>query len=145
MNETVIAWWSAGVTSAVACKMALELYDNVRIVYIKINSAHKDNARFKRECEKWYNCEIEVLQSSEYKDQFEVIEDVRAINFPEGAPCTKKLKKEVRFDFEELNSINLFSNTKIINQVWGFEYKKSEVLKKFLEYIAYVLIIIVAL
>ena len=30
----IVAWWSAGVTSAVACKMALEMYDNVKLYYI---------------------------------------------------------------------------------------------------------------
>jgi len=25
----IVAWWSAGITSAVACKMALEMYENV--------------------------------------------------------------------------------------------------------------------
>ena len=36
-NGFVIAWWSAGITSAVACKMALEMYENVELYYIDIN------------------------------------------------------------------------------------------------------------
>ncbi|WP_372640208.1 hypothetical protein [Ancylomarina sp.] len=123
----VVAWWSAGVTSAVACKMALEMYDNVKLYYIKIDSACPDNERFKAECEKWYGCKIETLQSSKYKDQFEVIRDVRAVNTPYGAPCTNNLKKKVRFDFEKKHEINLFNNYGILNQVWGFEYSKKEI------------------
>lgn len=123
----ILAWWSAGVTSAVACKMALEMYDNVKLYYIKINTAHPDNERFKADCEKWYACKIETLQSKDFKDQFEVIEKTGAINTPTGAPCTLNLKKNVRFDFERLHEINLFNSCGILNQVWGFEYDKEQI------------------
>ena len=33
----------------------------------------------------------------------------------------------VRFDYEDLNSITLFNDEGILNQVWGFEYTKKEV------------------
>jgi hypothetical protein len=33
----IIAWFSCGVTSAVACKIALSLYDDVQVYYIKDN------------------------------------------------------------------------------------------------------------
>lgn len=123
----IVAWWSAGITSAVACKMALELYDNVELFYIHIDTAHKDNDRFKRECEKWYGQKINVLKSSKYADQFEVIEATGAVNTPYGAPCTRELKKEVRFQFERKNEINLFNSKGIDNQVWGFEYTAKEI------------------
>ena len=50
----IIAWFSCGATSAVACKMALQMYDDVRVVYIETGSGHEDNARFIKDCEKWY-------------------------------------------------------------------------------------------
>lgn len=123
----VVAWWSAGITSAVACKYALEIYDNVRLFYIGIQSAHSDNIRFMSDCEKWYGVKIETISSKIYKDQFDVIEKIGAVNTPEGAPCTKHLKKEVRYMLEELYSRNLFNNNIILNQVWGFEYDKNEI------------------
>lgn len=123
----VVAWWSAGITSAVACKMALELYDNVEIVYIGIKSAHPDNDRFAKECEEWYGKPIHYISSKKYLDQFEVIEDTGAVNTPYGAPCTRELKKEVRFQLERNFEKNLFNNTTILNQVWGFEYTKKEI------------------
>lgn len=126
-NGFVIAWWSAGITSAVACKMALEMYENVELYYIDINSAHSDNSRFKADCEKWYGKEIKPLSSKDFKNQFEVIEKTGAVNTPQGAPCTKFLKKEVRFDFEKLHEISLFNDFTILNQVWGFEYDKKEI------------------
>lgn len=36
----IIAWFSCGVTSAVACKIALSLYDDVQIYYIETGSGH---------------------------------------------------------------------------------------------------------
>lgn len=67
----IVGWWSAGVTSAVACKMALEMYDNVELYYIHIDTANKDNERFKRECEEWYGCKIHTLKSDKFKYQFD--------------------------------------------------------------------------
>lgn len=42
----IIAWFSCGVTSAVACKIALSLYEDVQIYYIETGSGHTDNASF---------------------------------------------------------------------------------------------------
>lgn len=129
MNDKgfVLGWWSAGVTSAVACKYALQMYDNVELYYIHIDTAHPDNKRFKEDCEAWYSCEIKQLKSRKFKDQFDVIRKVRAINTPNGAPCTLQLKKQVRFDFEDENKVSLFSNRYIKNQVWGFEFDKQQI------------------
>lgn len=123
----IVAWWSAGITSAVACKIALELYEDVELYYIDIDSSHNDNERFKKDCQKWYGKKIHTLKSNQFSNQFEVIEKTGAVNTPHGAPCTKFLKKQVRFDFENLNEINLFNSNGINNQVWGFEYSKKEV------------------
>lgn len=122
-----VGWWSAGVTSAVACKMSLELYDNIQLYYIGINSAHPDNIRFKKDCEQWYGQEIITLKSREFNNQFEVIEKQKAVNTPYGAPCTQKLKKDVRFDFERLNELSLFNDDVILNQVWGYEYELTQI------------------
>lgn len=51
----IIAWFSCGATSAVACKIALSLYDDVHIYYIETGFGHPDNTRFLADCEKWYN------------------------------------------------------------------------------------------
>ena len=51
--DPIISWWSAGVTSAVATKLAIDKYgsDAVRPMYFQIDSAHPDNDRFKSQCE----------------------------------------------------------------------------------------------
>ena len=115
---SIIAWWSGGVTSAVACRLAIELYKDVRIIYIHIDSHHPDTLRFKEDCEKWYGQKIETWQNAKYKDQFEVAKK-GYINGPTGAPCTKKLKKDVRSLIEK--------ELQPGGQVWGFEFEKSQI------------------
>jgi len=60
-----IGWFSCGITSAVACKMAVEQYgkENVKLFYIGIESAHADNDRFISECEKWMGVKVEYAES----------------------------------------------------------------------------------
>jgi hypothetical protein len=77
-----VAWFSCGVTSAVACKLAVDEYgkDNVELFYIVINSAHEDNERFILDCENWIGKKINKIQSTKFKDQFEVIEKIKYVN-----------------------------------------------------------------
>lgn len=121
IKTMIIGWWSAGVTSAVACKLAIEQYgtDNVRLVYIDIDSAHPDNKRFKNECENWYGKEIETYQSNKYSNQFDVIEETGFINSPYGARCSMELKKAVRRHIERTIPYD--------GQIFGFEYSKKEI------------------
>jgi|TARA_R110002020_G_scaffold32713_1_gene100314 hypothetical protein len=118
---TIISWWSAGVTSAVATKLALDEYGkaNVTPIYFAIDSAHKDNERFKTQCEDWYNKEIEVHRAPNHKDQFDVILKDKYVNGPGGARCTLVLKKKVRQRIEKTLSYS--------GQVFGFEYSKKEI------------------
>lgn len=116
----IIAWFSCGATSAVACKMALSMYDDVRIVYIETGSGHPDNKRFLKDCERWFGRKIEVLRNENYKDVDEVITKKKYINGAHGAPCTSLLKKEVRYKFED--SVGEWDG-----QVWGFDYCQREI------------------
>jgi 3'-phosphoadenosine 5'-phosphosulfate sulfotransferase (PAPS reductase)/FAD synthetase len=114
----IISWWSGGITSAVACKKALELYPNVKLVFIETGSHHPDTQRFKADCEKWYGVSIETLQSTKYKDHFDVIEKDRYINGPTGARCTLMLKRTIREKWTKGQDVT--------GQVWGFESGKKE-------------------
>lgn len=116
-----ILWFSCGVTSAVACKLAIEKYgkENCHIAYIKINSAHKDNDRFIALCESWFCAKVTVYQNEKYKDQFEVMVAKKFINSPFGAPCTLELKKKVRQQIEEEIDYD--------GQIFGFEFEKKEI------------------
>jgi 3'-phosphoadenosine 5'-phosphosulfate sulfotransferase (PAPS reductase)/FAD synthetase len=70
--KQVIAWWSGGITSAVACHLALKLFEDVRIVFIDTRNEDDDTYRFKDDCEKWYGKEIEVITNNDYENIEEV-------------------------------------------------------------------------
>lgn len=108
-----IAWFSGGVTSAVACKLALKQYDDVEIVFIETGSHHPDLLRFKDDCEKWFNQKITVIQSK-YKNHFEVFEKTGVLSMPHYTPCTTLLKVRPRQEFES-------KHPEITHYIWGFE------------------------
>lgn len=117
----IIGWFSCGVTSAIACKLAIDEFgkDNVRLFYIEIDSAHKDNERFILDCEKWMGVKVERRRCIKYKDQFEVVEKAKFVNSPNGAMCTKVLKKDVRISIEK--------EVEFDGQIFGFEFSKKEI------------------
>lgn len=121
MTSKVIGWFSCGVTSAVAIKMAIEEYgkDNVELYYFVIDSAHPDNERFIRDCEKWYGVKVNRVQGK-YTDQFDVIEKTRYVNGVGGARCTLELKKNLRFQIED-------EKKEWAGQIFGFEFDKKEI------------------
>lgn len=108
----IVCWWSGGITSAVACKKAIEKYDAVP-VYIETGSHHPDTIRFKDDCEKWYGTKILTIQNDKYVDHFDVIEKTKFINGPSGARCTRDLKRVVREKWERQNDVKGY--------IWGFE------------------------
>lgn len=122
MKTKKIMWWSAGITSAVAGKISLEIYNDVDLYYIETGSAHVDNERFKIDCEKWYGKEIITVQNKRgFTNHFDVIRRERYVNGPEGAKCTKELKKNVRYVLEDQ-----FKDC-LSNQIFGYEFEKKQV------------------
>lgn len=118
--EAGIAWWSGGVTSAVATKLKLidGLGDDVQIYFCETNQHHPDNERFRRDCEKWYGQKIHVLTNMKWQSVERVLEH-GYINGPSGAYCTKLLKKDVRVALEKFVDFDF--------QVFGFEYEPKQV------------------
>ena len=85
-----IAWFSGGVTSAVATK--LSGVSDIRMM--DINTHHIDTYRFVGECSEWFGHSVKLFYAhSRYKNQFEVIDGERFVNGPGGAACTKLLKR----------------------------------------------------
>lgn len=120
-NNIKILWFSCGVTSAVACKLALEKYgkENCILAYIKIDSTHPDNERFINDCEKWYDSPIKIFRSEKYVDQYDVIKQTKYVNGVSGARCALELKKKVRYAIEKKYNFD--------GQVFGFEFLKKEI------------------
>ena len=119
----IICWWSGGVTSAVACRLALNIYgaDRCRIIMIDTKNEHPDTYRFKLELEgKYYGKEIETITA--IGDTYESIKDVwyrhKQLNTANGAVCSYMLKRKVREKWEKENTFS--------TQVFGFEFDKKE-------------------
>lgn len=118
--EKIIGWWSGGITSAVACKIGVDLYgkENMRIIFIDTMNEHDDTYRFMKDCAEWYGIEIETIKH----DKFNSIEEVwiknKALNNATGAICSSTLKKTVREKWQKDNTWE--------HQIFGFDLKESK-------------------
>lgn len=113
-----IAWFSAGVSSAVATKFALKEHRELEIKYIHIEDQHSDTLRFIKDCEIWFDKKIEVLQS-DLKSVENVCFKTGFVNGPKGAACTRLLKKRIRAIYESEN------NEEYI-YFWGMDYNEKD-------------------
>lgn len=104
--KRVVVWFSAGVTSAVAGKMALDKYRDVLPVvfaYCDTGSEDPDNMRFLRDVEKWLGIEVKILKNDKYENTFDVYRKTGYLVGNMGARCSLELKKKVRQDFEDVS------------------------------------------
>ena len=99
--------------------MTIDKYgkENVDVCFIETGNHHEDTSRFIADCEEWYSCKINILQSK-YENVQDVVRSTGFINSPYGASCTHHLKKEVRRKYHNTN--------KPSNHVLGFEYDNHE-------------------
>lgn len=122
MEDKIICWWSGGVTSAVACKLAIDLFgnDKCRVIMIDTQNENEDTYRFKTDCEKWYGLPIETITAIGGK--WQSIQDVwitrKSLNTATGAICSTELKRVVREKWEKENNFK--------HQVFGFEFEPKE-------------------
>lgn len=116
-SKDIVCWFSGGVTSAVACKIAIELFgkDRCRVIFIDTKNEHSDSYRFLSDCEKWYNLEIEKITA--IPEKYNSIQDVwlkfKGMNFANGAICSSELKRAVRLNWQKENDYTY--------QVFGFD------------------------
>lgn len=119
----IICWWSGGITSAVACKLAIDLYgkENCRAIMIDTKNEHDDTYRFKSDCEEWYGIPIETITAIR-PGGYTSIEDCwirhKSLNVASGAVCSYKLKRVVREKWQKENEYDA--------QVFGFEFDTKE-------------------
>lgn len=116
---SIIAWWSGGVTSAVACKIALDTLYNVNVVMLDTMNEHNDTYRFKEDCEKWYGCGIEMFKHPDFNSIEDVWRKYRSLSSATGAVCSDYLKNHARELYCKGNDIEA--------HVFGFEYHKKEI------------------
>lgn len=117
MNDRIVCWFSCGVASAVATKLAIA--ENARganlplvVARCLIDEEHPDNARFADDCERWFGVPIVNLTSDKFGSSiYSVFERERYIVGPAGAPCTRALKKRVREAYQLPGDLQVFGYT----------------------------------
>lgn len=114
-NKPIICWWSGGITSAVACKLVLDLNPDapVRVIMLETWNEDEDTYRFKEDCEQWYGHKIESLCTEKFTNIEDVWTHYKSLNVARGAICSSTLKRDVRLKFERDNDFEA--------QVFGFE------------------------
>jgi PP-loop superfamily ATP-utilizing enzyme len=120
MNKKIIAWWSGGITSAVTCKLCIDIFglENVRFIFIDTHNEDEDTYRFKKDCEQWFGAEIETICSNEYNSVQEVWRQHKSLNVATGAICSTILKRKVREVWQKTNEYDF--------QAFGFELSESK-------------------
>ena len=111
-----IAWFSAGVSSAVAIKLDIDNID--KIIYIDIDDQHPDSIRFVLDCERWFGKPIDIWKS-ELGSVERALLASGYVNSPYGSPCTVKLKKRLRKQWEK-------EHPEVASYVWGMDLSEKD-------------------
>tara|TARA_R110000744_G_C19191403_1_gene543911 strand:+ start:39 stop:830 length:792 start_codon:yes stop_codon:yes gene_type:complete len=113
----LVLWFSCGAASATACKIALNDkdllsdFDEVVIAYCRVREEHEDNMRFLKDCEKWFQHEIIILEHEKYKGSIYNVFEKNYMRTPSGSPCTRALKKQVRDKWQHPDDTHMFGYT----------------------------------
>lgn len=108
----ILCWFSCGCPSTIATKLALKQYgDRCLIYYCDTNSEHPDNQRYLSDCQDWFDQEIIILKSEQYKDIYDVFNKTRWLVGAKGARCTVELKKKLRHKVQKVDDLQVFGYT----------------------------------
>lgn len=107
-----VSWFSAGVSSAVATKLAIDEIDAV--YYIHIEDQHPDTLRFVKDCEAWFGKTVTILTP-----RIKCVDHAMRL-YPNSyggkfAHCTKAIKTSTRKQWEHENA------DKEITYIWGMD------------------------
>ena len=98
----IVSYFSGGIPSAVATKLALSNHshaDEVIIYNFEVKEEHPDNKRFLSDCEEWFGQKIITVGNEKYdRSAHKVFRDTRFLVGPSGARCTGELKKAMRWE-----------------------------------------------
>lgn len=108
-DNRVVVWYSCGACSFLALELAIrEFGSRVIAVYCDTGGEHPDNKRFLSDTEKYLGITITVLKNPKYDSHFDVYEKTKFLISPQGARCTGELKKQLRYEFERPDDIQVF-------------------------------------
>jgi 3'-phosphoadenosine 5'-phosphosulfate sulfotransferase (PAPS reductase)/FAD synthetase len=119
MEMKIVSWFSGGVSSAIATKLALIDFPDMKIIFIDIDDHHEDTYRFILDCENKLFYKPILHLKSKYKNVESACLAFSFINGVNGAKCTDVLKRRVRKEYERENKIDAY--------IWGFDCSKKEV------------------
>lgn len=123
--KRIVCWFSQGVTSAVAAKIAKDAWIGkvpLSLVSCDTGSEDDDNWRFARDVSNWLDLPLEIIKSEKYVDTFDVYEKTGYLVGTAGARCSLELKKMPRRKYEDLGG-DL--------QVFGFDMNEKKRAKEF--------------
>ncbi len=128
MKQYRVSCFSAGVSSAVATKLAIDEID--LILYTHIGDQHADTMRFVKDCEAWFGKPVTILQSHHKTVSSAITSNGKYINGQFGAPCTRILKREVRQKWEQEN-VALYP----LQYIWGLDASEGDRATKILNHL----------
>lgn len=110
-GDIIAVWFSCGAASAVALEQIKLRFGNlcqIRALNNYVANEDQDNIRFKNDVSEWLNIEIENVSNPKYPsaDIEDVFEKEGSMSSPYGAPCTRILKKEARYEWEKNNHVD---------------------------------------
>ncbi len=130
-GKTIAVWFSCGAASAVAAKLIVEMYgkaNNVIVFNNPVAEEDSDNRRFLNDVSQWLGQGIVLASNPDFPSNScqEVWEKKKYMSNRFGAPCTKFLKKEARYQFEK--------NHKIDWHVLGFPVEEKDRHERFIKF-----------
>lgn len=111
MKPRHLCWFSDGIASAIASKLYLREQPESLIVHCDTGTEDEDNARFRADCQRWFNREIVILKNPGFEDNYAVWEKRRYMSGIAGAPCTMEQKVSPRLAFQKPDDIHVFGYT----------------------------------
>lgn len=110
-GDVIVVWFSHGAASAIAWKETLRLYGDrcdVRAVNNPVAEEDRDNLRFGHDVADWLDRTLIEWRNPKFPNAsaVEVFDKVKAMSFPRGAPCTDRLKKAARLDYEAKHKVD---------------------------------------
>ena len=110
-KKNIVVWFSCGAASAVAAKLTLDKFGtkyNVIIANTPVTEEHPDNIRFKEDVSKWLGVPIIEIRNKERSSScVDIWKEDGIMSTIKYAPCTKVIKKQARYNFEEQTDIYL--------------------------------------
>ena len=109
LEKDIAVWFLCGAASAVALKKTVERFgiDRVRAINNPVREEHEDNLRFMQDVSRWVGVGIETSVNPKCAHGAATIvwDESKAMSFPKGAPCTRRLKKAARQHWEAENKV----------------------------------------